>query len=406
FDVTLIEKGSEVEKRAKSIQTFEKNGKFNPEGNYVFGEGGAGTFSDGKLTSRSKRISKEKTFINSTYIKAGAPEEIAYMAHPHLGTDNIRKIVKNLRNKFRQMGGELLFETTLTDLKVQKGKILEADTSTGIIKADYFFIAPGHSAFETYRMLMKNGIPFRTKNFAIGSRAEHKQEIINTAQWGVAQLPGVKAAEYRLTSQGDGKHQVYSFCMCPGGIVVPATAYKDTNIVNGMSYFKRNSPYANAACVTGIHPDQLAGKTLSPSEAIDELQKLERYFYEYSNGYTAPFCSIKDFIDGKQRTTITESTYPLGTIAAPLWQMLPEIVVKAMQAGLKDFSRKLKGYDEGILLGLESKTSSPIQVIREANGLTEGFSNLFIIGEGSGYAGGIISSAADGIKAAMEIVIG
>jgi len=404
FEVTLIERGPDVDKRARGIRQFEKDGVFNPFGNYAFGEGGAGTFSDGKLTSRSKRVSKEKDFILKSYIAAGGPAEIAYMAHPHLGTDNLKKIVKNLREEFIKLGGTLLFETLLTGLSIKNGKVNAAITSGGELTADYFFIAPGHSAYETYRMLMKNGVPFRTKNFAIGSRAEHPQEIINRAQWGTASLPGVKAAEYRLAAQADGNRPVYTFCMCPGGIVVPATAYQHTNIVNGMSYYQRNGEFANAACVAGLHPDQLAGRTITPLEALDELEKLEMAFFEYSHNYSAPFCTINDFISQKLTEKSVKTSYPLGIAPAPLWKMLPPMVVNSMQQGLKDFINKLKGYDKGILLGLESKTSSPIQVIRDENGLTEGFSNLFIIGEGSGYAGGIMSSAADGIKAAMNVV--
>ena len=404
FDVVLIERGADVDKRAKGIKKFEKDGVFNPLGNYAFGEGGAGTFSDGKLTTRSKRVSKEKEFILSSYIAAGGPAEIAYMAHPHLGTDNLKKIVKNLREEFKRQGGTLLFETLLTDLNIKNGKVIEAATSGGILTGDYFLIGPGHSAYETYRMLMNKGVPFRTKSFAIGSRAEHKQEIINRAQWGTTTLPGVKAAEYRLTTPADGKHQVYTFCMCPGGKVVPATANSHSNIVNGMSYYQRNGEFANAACVAALHPDKLSGRVVSPAEALDELERLETSFYEFSNGYAAPFCTIKDFIAHTLTEKAVKSSYPLGLIPAPLWEMLPPMVTRSMQKGLQDFSNKLKGYDQGILLGLESKTSSPIQVIRNENGLTEGFSNLFIIGEGSGYAGGIMSSAADGIRAAIKII--
>lgn len=403
FQVTLIERGSEVKKRGQAIQSFERGGNFDKQNNYAFGEGGAGTFSDGKLTSRSKRISKEKHFILSNYIEAGAPEEIMYMAHPHLGTDNLRNIVKNLRVEFENLGGTILFETLFEDIVLVNSKIKEVRTSAGTLQADALFIAPGHSAFETYKMLIKNGIPFRTKNFAIGSRMEHRQEIINNAQWGHSKLPGVKAAEYRLTSKADGKHQVFSFCMCPGGIVVPAAAYENTNIVNGMSFYQRNGKFANAACVAGIHPDELAGKTVSPIDAINNLQNLEEAFYNYSK-YSAPACSISDFLSRKSKKTRLESSYPLGLTPAPLWEMLPKPVVKAMQAGLMDFNRKMRGFDTGNLLGFESKTSAPIQVIRERNGLIEGYQNLYMIGEGSGYAGGIISSAADGIKAAMHFI--
>jgi uncharacterized FAD-dependent dehydrogenase len=274
-------------------------------------------------------------------------------------------------------------------------------TSRGILPVGALFIAPGHSAFETYRMLMRRGVPFRTKNFAIGSRMEHRQEIINRAQWGQEKLPGLKAAEYRLTSPADGNHPVFSFCMCPGGIVVPAAAYPETNIVNGMSYYRRDGRFANAACVAGVHPDELAGKTVSPMEALEGVEQLEMAFYQYTGSYRAPACSIADFLKSRTKQSSFESSYQLGLVAAPLWELLPETVVKSMQVGLADFIRKIKGFETGTLLGLESKTSSPVQVLRQPNGRCEGFENLFIMGEGSGYAGGIISSAADGVKAAM-----
>lgn len=404
FNVTLIERGSDVDKRGKSIRIFEKNGTFDARNNYAFGEGGAGTFSDGKLTSRSKHISEEKQFILSSYIKAGAPAEIEYMAHPHLGTDNLRKIVKNLRAEFEQMGGKFLFETLMEDIIIKNFKVSEVVTKRGILPVDALFIAPGHSAYETYKMLIRRGVPFRTKNFAIGSRMEHRQEIINLAQWGRVKLPGVKAAEYRLTSSADGYHPVFSFCMCPGGMVVPATAYANTNIVNGMSYYQRNGEFANAACVAGVHPDELAGKTVSPIETLENLNELEQKFYELAGGYSAPTCSIQNFLKQRMKDESPKSSYPLGIMSAPLWELLPSSVVQSMQSGLIDFIRKMNGFETGILLGLESKTSAPVQVVREKDGLCTGFHNLYIVGEGSGYAGGIVSSAADGIKSAMNLV--
>ncbi len=405
FQTTLIERGSEVLKRNKAIGNFEAKGIFDPQNNYAFGEGGAGTFSDGKLTSRSKHISKERQFILSSYVDAGGPEEIGWMTHPHLGTDNLKNIVSNLRMKYQMLGGTILFETMLEDIKEKNGKVVEAMTSAGPIPVNALFIAPGHSAFETYRMLMRRGVAFRTKNFSIGSRMEHHQEVINLAQWGRKTLPGLKAAEYRISSPADGKHQVYSFCMCPGGVVVPATAYEHANIVNGMSYYKRDGMFANAACVAGIHPDELAGREVSPLEAIGLIEKLERQFYKFAGGFKAPSCSIQDFIDSRVRSDSLESSYPLGLKSAPLWELLPPVVENAIRKGLIDFSSKIKGFDTGNLIGLESKTSSPVQVIRGTTGLCNGFSNLFIIGEGSGYAGGIISSAADGVKAAMHYCI-
>ncbi len=404
FDTVILERGAEVEKRAEGIADFEHGGDFIPVANYAFGEGGAGTFSDGKLTSRSKHISQEREFFLRTYVEAGAPPEILYLANPHVGSDNLRTVIANLRMLYQSIGGEIRFETLLEDLKTEGSRVTAAITGTGELPADFFVVAPGHSAYETYRMLMKRGVVFRTKNFAIGCRAEHRQEVINQAQWGVPALAGVKAAEYRLTSEGDGKHPVYSFCMCPGGVVVPAATYKHQNIVNGMSNYRRDGRFANAGCVAGVHPDQLAGRTVTPTEALQWLEDIEHRFYEFSGGYRAPFCTIRDFLEGTLPASIPETSYPLGLLPAPLWEMLPPVVVQAMRKGLMDFDRKLKGYGDGILLGLESKTSSPIQVLRESGGLCTGFDNLFLAGEGSGYAGGIVSSAADGIRIAMNIL--
>ncbi len=404
FSTTILERGADVEKRTLGIEAFEKSGIFNPISNYAFGEGGAGTFSDGKLTSRSKRISAEKKFILSSYVKAGAPKEIEYMTHPHLGSDNLKKIVKNLRQQFEDIGGTVLFETTMIDIKVKNGIVSQIETNKGSIDANHFLIAPGHSAYDTYRLLINQGVGFHTKNFAIGSRMEHHQELINVAQWGVKSLPGLKAAEYRLTSKGDGKHQVYSFCMCPGGVVVPATAVADANIVNGMSQYLRNNNFANAACVATININNILEKEVSALETLEWMENLEKSFYTFSQGYKAPICSIRDFINKKPSNRKFHTSYPMGTIQAPLWEMLPAKVENALRFGLKDFGRRIKGFDTGNIMGLESKTSAPIQVDRDKNGLCVGFDNLFVIGEGSGYAGGIISSAADGVKAAMCII--
>lgn len=403
FQTTLLERGSDVQKREHEITTFEQTGKFSPTGNYAFGEGGAGTFSDGKLTSRTKGITAEKDFMISSYIKAGAPQEIGYMAHPHVGTDNLRVVVKNLREEFVRDGGVFHFENMLDDVVLENGHVKSIITSKGELQPDELILATGHSAYETYRMLIKRGVSFRAKNFAIGYRAEHSQEIINLAQWGREQLTGVKAAEYRLTAKSAGR-PVYTFCMCPGGMVVPATAYADTNIVNGMSFYQRNGRFANAACVAGVHPDELLGREASALDALDYVENLEHQFYNFANGYTAPFCSIQDFLKKTDSSSKIKSSYPLGVQHAALWEMLPSIVTRSIRTGLQEFSQKLKGYDTGNLIGLESKTSAPVQVLRERPGLCDGFDNLYMVGEGSGWAGGIISSGVDGIRAAMSII--
>ncbi len=404
FQVTIIERGSKVEQRSRAISLLESKGEFNSQNNYAFGEGGAGTFSDGKLTSRSKHISGERRFILSEYVKAGAPEEILYMSYPHVGTDNLKVIVTHLRQQFLDNGGTFLFETQLKDIILKGNKAAGVISDKGDLEADHVILATGHSAYDTYRMLIGKGIQFGTKNFAIGHRIEHPQKLINQAQWGRETLPGVKAAEYRLSTKSKSGLGVYTFCMCPGGQVVPAAAYEEKSVVNGMSYYQRDGLFANAGCVAGVHPDMLLGHTCSPTEILDWLDKLEGNFFAFSNSYTIPANMAADYIQKRESKLISESSYPLGLQSAPLFNLIPEMVSQAIRAGLNDFSRKLHGFDRGLLMGLESKTSSPIQVARDRVGKCTGFENLYFVGEGSGFAGGIISSAADGVKCAMELI--
>ncbi|MCU0287874.1 MAG: FAD-dependent oxidoreductase [Acidobacteria bacterium] len=404
FNVTILEQGFDVDTRIKDIALFERTGELNEKSNYAFGEGGAGTFSDGKLTSRTKSISKERSFVFDTYIKGGAPGEIAYLAYPHLGSDNLRKIVKRLRHEYMEKGGEFLFDSHVGNIDIANGKIQSVEIATGKIPAQYFIFATGHSSYDTYRMLIRKGVPFRVKPFAVGCRVEHAQELINLAQWGKPFLPGLKAAEYRLTFQKPNFLPIYSFCMCPGGRVVPAAAYKKTNIVNGMSYYARDSAFGNAAIVAGIHLNELLNKELEPLAAMEWLQQLEESFYRFSHSYSAPACKISDFLSGKVSAEFTKTTYPFALVPADFNELLPGELINSLKEGMADFCRKLKGFAEGIMLGLESKTSSPIQAVREPGGRSIAIENLYIAGEGSGCAGGIVSSAADGIKAALDIM--
>jgi uncharacterized FAD-dependent dehydrogenase len=356
FPVTLIERGSEVSLRSRSVSAFERTGIFDPLNNYAFGEGGAGTFSDGKLTSRSKHISKEKQFILSSYIEAGAPEEISYLAHPHLGTDNLRKIVKNLRIQFEELGGQVLFETMLDDIVIKNSKITEAVTSRGTMPASALFVAPGHSAYETYRMLIRRGVPFRTKNFAIGCRMEHPQEIINRAQWGRESLPGVKAAEYRLTSPADGVHPVYSFCMCPGGTVVPAAAYPETNIVNGMSFYQRNGRFANAACVAGIHPNELAGKPVSRAGSAGNARTVGTEIFQHTGNYQAPAAASPIFSKTGKSSASHSKAATAGRGSRPLlWELLPPPGSPRCRPGWPTSSGKCAGSKPGTCSGSKAK---------------------------------------------------
>jgi hypothetical protein len=403
YQVSILERGSTVEERSRAIGLLESAGDFSAQNNYAFGEGGAGTFSDGKLTSRSKHISAERRFILNEYVKAGAPEEILYMAHPHLGTDRLKIIVKNLRQQFQENGGSFFFNTQMVDLQVKDSRVTGLVCNTGVLEADHVVLATGHSAYETYRMLINRGVLFRTKNFAIGHRIEHPQELINEAQWGRKSLPGVKAAEYRLATKTSSGIPVYSFCMCPGGYVVPAAAYDQKSVVNGMSYYMRNGQFANAGCVAGVHPDMLLGHSCTPMEILDWMDELEASFYRFANSFVIPANKAYDYMRKAESKSIPSGSYPLGMQSAPLYVMIPKMLSNAITEGLRDFSRKLNGFDQGLMMGLESKTSSPIQLLRENDARCTGFDNLYFVGEGSGYTGGIISSAADGVKCAISL---
>jgi len=282
--------------------------------------------------------------------------------------------------------------------------VTKIDTNIGEIEADFFIIAPGHSSFNTYKMLISKGVLFRNKPFAIGMRAEHPQEIINKSQWNSKSLPGVKAAEYKLTNCEENLLPVYSFCMCPGGKVVPATAQTGSSVVNGMSLYQRDGKFANAAIVAGIELEKLLKKKMSPLESLEWLENLEQSFYNIKKSYEIPAVRISDFLKDRVSSTMPESSFPFPIFSHNFKELFHPEIITSLKAGIKNFSNKIKGFEEGLLLGLESKTSSPIQGIRKENGLAEGFDNLYLCGEGSGYAGGIVSSAADGIKAAFSII--
>ncbi len=402
FDVTIIEQGPEVFKRIADVRTFEKGGQLNERSNYAFGEGGAGTFSDGKLTCRSKHIPNERRFIFESFVKAGAPEEILYLAKPHVGSNLLTKTARNLRKEFLQIGGKWHFDTKVLDMNVKAGKVISIETEIGKLDADYFIFATGHSSYDTYQMLMRNGVEFQLKPFAIGSRVEHYQERINQALWRKPEIPGVKAADYALT-YNESILPVYSFCMCPGGMVVSAPPANGVNVVNGMSNYKRNYPFANSAIVTALKLDDFLKRPVSPIEALDWVTNLEKKFFDFANGFNAPSIKVSDFLSNKITSNFPETSYPFKLISADFRDLFPSEIIKSLKQALASFSQKIKDFEDGHLMGLESRTSSPIQSLREKNGLCNGFSNLYMAGEGSGYSGGIISSAADGIKSALDI---
>ena len=405
YEVVIIEKGSGVKKRNGDIEEFEKSGILNKNSGYCFGEGGAGTFSDGKLTSRTKTITLEKNFIFEELIKAGAPEEIAYMTHPHLGSDNLKKIIPAIISDFRSSGGTVLFETEVTEIHRSGDKITALEIKgkqNGKIEGDVFIFAHGHSSFNLYRLLLKNKVELSTKPFAIGFRVEHLQETINTAQWGTALLPGVKAAEYRLTANFD-TGSVFSFCMCPGGKVVQSSPESGLSVVNGMSDYSRGGIFANSAVVTPFKIEELSNAPVSPLTALDLLEDLERTFYNSTNSFDIPATNITDLINGKTTNRFSSSSYSFNLVSRDFHELFPKTVLERLIKGLRIFNNKVKGFEEGVALGLESKTSSPLKAQRNQNLTTPPYSNLYICGEGSGNAGGIISSAADGVRVAMAL---
>jgi len=404
FRVTLLEKGPMVKQRFNDINHFEEGGVFKSNSNYCHGEGGAGTFSDGKLTSRTKGIAIEKQFVFESYINAGAPEEIRYLAKPHIGSDKLRLVIPKLRKQFEELGGTILFDTEVQNLTIKQNSCTGVETNEGNFECDLLIMAPGHSSYQTYRMLHRNGIQFRSKPFAIGVRVEHPQELINRSQWRLPELPGVKAAEYKLTYTASTGLPVYSFCMCPGGKVVPSAPADVQNIVNGVSDYARNSSFANSAIVTGIDLRKVLGGDISLETSLNWLELLERKVFELTNSYDVPGNRIEDFIQGKVSQQIPDNSYPFEVYPFDFNELFSSDVIQSLQEGLANFTRKIKGFETGIMLGLESKTSAPVQIIRDEYRRCEGFDNIYIVGEGSGYAGGITSSAVDGVKVGMDIL--
>ena len=397
----IVERGNTVDERVKIIEEFWKTGKLDKNTNVQFGEGGAGTFSDGKLNT----LTKDKEFrgkkVFDIFVENGAPEEIKYISHPHIGTDILRNVVKNIRNKIISMGGEFRFNTTLTNLNIKNNELVSIEVNNNeIIECNALILAIGHSARDTFEML-NNYIKLTPKPFAIGVRIEHPQELINISQYGESHklLP---PANYKLTYQTSNNRGVYSFCMCPGGFVVNASSEEGHLAINGMSNYKRNEKNANSALVVTITPNDFGNDALS---GIEYQRKLEKLAYEKGNG-NIPLQLYKDFKDNKVSTkfeTITPSMKGSYQFAN-LNEILPNYIVDALKEAIPEFDKKIKGYanNDVILSAIESRTSSPVRIQRDDNGNSQ-IQGLFPCGEGSGYAGGITTAAMDGIRVAEYI---
>ena len=412
----IYERGKEVSERKKDIALLNRNEGLNPESNYCFGEGGAGTFSDGKLFSRSKKRGNMQRVMELFHF-FGAPDTVLYEAHAHIGSDKLPSIIKNIRDCILSHGGEIHFNTKIESLSTFNFQL----STTPII------LAIGHSAHDTYRMLAAEGVALETKGFAMGVRAEHPQSLINKLMYFKGRdheitrsrdheniIKYLGNASYSLVTQVDGRG-VYSFCMCPGGHIVPAGSTPDTCVVNGMSASHRNSPFANSGMVVQINPEDIPGndplRGLEYQEALEQLafmqaSQISNIKYQISNSSAAPAQRMKDFVESRPSKDLPPCSYLPGIVPSRLDLWLPPHIGKRLQQGFRDFDRKYPGFltNDAVILGVESRSSSAVRIPRDPETLQSvSTPGLYPCGEGAGYAGGITSSALDGINAALKI---
>lgn len=398
----IIERGEDIENRVKTVEKFWKTGVLNPNSNVQFGAGGAGTFSDGKLNT----LTKDKFFrgkeVLKTFVKHGAPEDILYLNKPHIGTDLLRNVIKNMINEIIKMGGNIKYQTCLTNINIKEDKLISIEiNSKEIIPCENLILALGHSSRDTFEMLLNNGLNIIPKPFAVGIRIQHPQSLINKSQYG--NNKSLPPASYKLTYQTTKKRGVYSFCMCPGGYVVNASSEPNKLAINGMSNHSRNSENANSAIIVTISPDDFGS---NPLDGITFQRKLEQKAYEIGKG-NIPVQLFKDFTENKQSKNfktikpIFKGNYELTNLR----EIFPEYISEALIEGIKNFDRKIKGFasDDAILSAAESRTSSPIKIPRDET-FTSNIKGIYPCGEGAGYAGGIMTSAIDGIKVAENII--
>lgn len=402
----IIERGKDVRARRRDLATLNKDGIVNPESNYCFGEGGAGTFSDGKLYTRATKRGDTLTVLQLFHY-FGASEEILLDTHPHIGTNKLPQIIQNMREKIVECGGEILFDTKLTGIFTQNQTITGIEVNGNEkMSVNALILATGHSARDVFHLLHQNKILIEAKPFALGVRVEHPQNIIDSIQYHCkTRHENLPAASYNLVKQVQDKG-VYSFCMCPGGIICPAATADDLVVVNGWSPSKRNSPYANSGIVVEIAvSDFTASANPSPLDGILYQEKVEKQAYLSGGGkQVAPAQRLADFVNKKASSSLPSCSYLPGISAVNMNEVLPSLVETRLREGFKLFGKMMKGYltNEAVIVGVESRTSSPIRIPRENDTLMHvQIAGLFPCGEGAGYAGGIMSAAIDGMRCAL-----
>lgn len=404
----ILERGKQVEERIKDVEEFIKNKKFNISSNIQFGEGGAGTFSDGKLnTGNSSGIYSRK--VLEDFVRFGAPAEILYTAKPHIGTDNLRNIVKNIREYIISKGGQVLFNEQVTDFEIENGKIKAVKCSKRI-ETDSVILAIGHSARDTFKKLYELGVEIQPKNFAVGVRIEHLQEDINKAQFGTQTKLKLPAADYKLVYHAQNGRTCYTFCMCPGGQVMASSSEENSIVTNGMSNFARDGKNANSAVLVNVTVDDYYKDT--PLDGMYFQEDLERKaFVLGGSNYNAPVQKVGDFLENKRTEEFgkVQPTYMPGVIGANLNEILPDFVSATLKEGIVALDKKLHGFadKDAILTGVETRSSSPVQITRDKENLNSiNVQGLYPCGEGAGYAGGIMTAAIDGIKCAIKVLEG
>ncbi len=402
----LLERGPDVENRSEKLKEFWKRGLLDPEANVQFGEGGAGTFSDGKLTTRinDQRVSN----VLEEFIRAGAPADIDYKAKPHIGTDILREVIKNIRNEIIRLGGEVRFKSRVDDVIIDSNSCVQGvKVGQDSIDSQVVVIAAGHSARDVYQFLLSRNVKLVSKPFSIGARIEHPQEFIDMAQYGsFAGHPRLGPAEYQLAFK-QGERAAYTFCMCPGGLVVAAASEEGHAVTNGMSYHARDGINANSAFVVSVGPGDFGSP--HPLAGIEFQRKWERAAFEAGDGrYLAPVQTLGDFIDKRVSTAMgkVKPTYMPGVVPYDLNKTLPAFVVDMMLKAIGEFDKKIKGFAmrDAVLTGVETRTSAPVRILRGTGFEAEGITGLYPAGEGAGYAGGIVSAAVDGIRVAEAVM--